>query len=112
MFIDCLILENFIISKRLIIFAGLFSKAIAQSGTNLAPWSQPAYKGVALKRAKQLAQYLGCYMPGDWSKTINCFLDAPAANVTQAFYEFFVSDKNTFKKYYFPYSLIMVLFIC
>lgn len=73
---------------------GLFSKAIAQSGTNLAPWSQPAHKGVAKKRAKQLAKYFSCYKSNDWSHTIDCLRNVPAVNITAAFYEFFVSITN------------------
>lgn len=70
---------------------GLFSKAIAHSGTNLAPWSQPAHKGVARKRAKQLAEYFDCYKPNDWSQTIACLRNVPAIDITAAFYNFFVT---------------------
>lgn len=66
-------------------------KAIAQSGTNLAPWSQPARKGVAKKRAAELAQKFNCLFPNHWSNTINCLRNVPAANITAAFYEFFVT---------------------
>lgn len=72
---------------------GLFSRAIAQSGTNLAPWSLPAYEGVAKGRAKQLAGYLDCYKPNDWPQTIDCLRDVPAKNITAALYDFFVSIK-------------------
>lgn len=75
---------------------GLFSKGIAQSGTNLAPWSQPAHKGVAVERATQLAKQFDCYMPNDWPKTINCLRDIPATNITAAFSDFFVSANNLF----------------
>lgn len=80
--------EQFLIS-------GLFSKAIAHSGTNLAPWSQPAHKGVAIKRATQLAKYFDCYAP-KWSQTIDCLREIPAKDITAAFYDFFVNTNNEF----------------
>lgn len=72
--------------------SGLFSKAIAQSGTNLAAWSQPAHEGVARQRATQLAEMFKCYTPNDWSKSIDCLRQVPAENITAAFYDFFVSS--------------------
>lgn len=71
--------------------AGLFSKAIAQSGTNLAAWSQPAHKGVARQRATQLAEMFKCDVPNDWTKSIDCLRQVSAENITAAFYDFFVS---------------------
>lgn len=76
-------------------FSGLFSKAIAQSGTNLAAWAQPAHDGVAAKRATKLAQLLGCYKPKNWPKTLNCLRNESAENITAAFYHFFVSTCTT-----------------
>lgn len=73
---------------------GLFSKAIAMSGTNLAPWSQPAYKGVARKRAIQLAQHFDCYKPNDWPQSIDCLRNVSAKDITAAVYEFFVNMRS------------------
>lgn len=73
---------------------GLFSRAIAQSGINLAPWSLPAYAGVAKERAKQLADSLDCYKSNDWSGTMECLRNVPAKNITAALYDFFVCVGN------------------
>lgn len=73
---------------------GLFSKAIAQSGTNLAAWSQPAHKGVAQARAVQLAESFKCYEPNSWPTTLDCLRKVSAENVTAAFYDFFVISLN------------------
>lgn len=73
---------------------GLFSKAIAQSGTNLAAWSQPAHKGVAAHRATKLADMFKCNTRNDWPKTIDCLREVSAENITAAFYEFFVRKKS------------------
>lgn len=70
---------------------GLFSKAIAQSGTNFAPWAQPAHKGVPQKRATYLAKKFNCYYENKWKKTINCLRKIPAENITATFYDYFVS---------------------
>lgn len=70
---------------------GLFSKAIAMSGTHLAPWSQPAYKGVARKRAIQLAQNFDCYKPNDWAQSIDCLRNVSAKDITAAVHDFFVN---------------------
>lgn len=70
---------------------GLFSKVIALSGTSLAPWAQPAHTGVAKDRAKQLAKNFDCYKPNDWSQSLDCLRNVPAANITAAIYDFFVS---------------------
>lgn len=69
---------------------GLFSKAIAQSGTNLAPWAQPAHKGVPQKRATYLAKKFDCYHANNWKKSLNCLRKVPAENITATFYDFFV----------------------
>lgn len=73
---------------------GLFSKAIAQSGTNLAPWAQPAHDGIAPKRATKLAQSFKCYTPDNWTKTIDCLRKQSAENITAAFYDFFEWDTD------------------
>lgn len=70
---------------------GLFSKAIAQSGTNLAAWSQPAHKGVAVDRATKLAKKFDCYKSNDWSKTIECLRTISGDDITASFYDYFVS---------------------
>lgn len=74
---------------------GLFSKAIAQSGTSLAPWALPAYEGVAQKRARQLADYLDCYKDNDWAETIECLRKVPAKNITGLLYDFYVRFFDT-----------------
>lgn len=68
---------------------GLFHRAISQSGTNLDPWAQPAHRGVAETRAKRLGEMMGCIEDGD--AMIECLRKVPAANITAAFYDFFVS---------------------
>lgn len=62
------------------------------SGTHLAAWSQPAYKGVARKRARRLAKQFECYTPNDWPQTIECLRNVSATDITAAFYDFFVND--------------------
>lgn len=74
------------------LFTGLFSKAIAQSGTNLAAWSQPAHKGVARHRATKLAEMFKCHTPNNWPKTLDCLRTVSAENITAAFYDFFKWD--------------------
>lgn len=73
---------------------GLFSKAIAQSGTSLAPWALPAYEGVPQKRARQLADFFDCYKDNDWSATVECLRSVPAQNITGVLYDFYVSLFN------------------
>ncbi|XP_031616881.1 cholinesterase 2-like, partial [Contarinia nasturtii] len=73
---------------------GLYSKAIAMSGTNLAPWAQPAHKGVAKKRAKQFAEYFNCYSPNNWTQTIECLRNVPAASISSSYYDFFEFDTD------------------
>lgn len=72
-------------------FLGLFSKAIAQSGTNLAPWAEPAHKGIARKRATQLAEYFDCHKLNDFGQTVECLRSVPAANITAALNNLFVN---------------------
>lgn len=64
---------------------------MSQSGTNLAPWTQPALKGVARKRATQLAERMNCYKPNDWSQTIECLRNVPAYNISAFAFELFVN---------------------
>lgn len=83
--------ERFIYKEKYkLAYLGLFSKAIAQSGTNLAAWSQPAHTGVARTRAIQLSESFKCYEPKSWPKTLDCLRTISAENVTAAFYDFFV----------------------
>lgn len=69
---------------------GLFARAISQSGTNLAPWSQPAHPGVAAQRAAKLAAIVGCETEAG-SEMVECLRGVSAADLTAAFYAFFVS---------------------
>lgn len=71
---------------------GLFTKVIAQSGSNFDTWAQPAHDGVAKKRAAKLAEMMGCEKSNDWKQTINCLRSASAKDITAAFYDFFVSS--------------------
>ena len=71
---------------------GLFSKAIALSGTNIASWSLPPARGLAREKAKKMAEHFDCYKPNDWSQSIDCLRKVPAANITAATYNFFVSQ--------------------
>nr|AXB38858.1 juvenile hormone esterase [Sitodiplosis mosellana] len=73
---------------------GLFSKAIAMSGTHLAAWSQPAYEGVARKRATRLAKQFECYEPNNWIQSIDCLRNVSAKDITAAFYDFFEFDTD------------------
>lgn len=73
---------------------GLFSKAIAQSGTYFASWAAPAHDKVASKRAAKLAESFKCYTPNDWSKTIDCLRTVSAENITASFYDFFEWDTD------------------
>lgn len=80
---------------------GLFQKGISQSGTNLDPWAQPAHENVAPTRAAKLGEIVGCPKNGnDWSEMIKCLRTVDAADITKAFYDFFVS----FSKYIFPFA--------
>lgn len=71
---------------------GLFQKGISESGTNLDPWAQPAHHSVAPTRAAKLGEIVGCRKNGnDWSEMIKCLRTVDAADITKAFYDFFVS---------------------
>lgn len=70
---------------------GLFSKAIAQSGTNLAAWAQPGLDGVAEERTIKLAELMGCEKSRDWKETIKCLRSASASEMIAATQNFFVS---------------------
>lgn len=50
----------------------------------------PAHEGVARKRAISLAKSFNCYDSNSWSKAIDCLRKVPAANITSAFYDYFV----------------------
>lgn len=87
-------------------FLGLFSKGVAFSGTNLASWSLSVQKGVARKRAKQLAGYFGCYNPKKWSQTIDCLRNVSATKITAALYKFFVNINlsKSIYSFYHPFN--------
>lgn len=71
---------------------GLFHQGISQSGTNLDPWAQPAHETVAPTRAAKLGEIVGCPKDGnDWSGMMKCLRTVAAADITKAFYDFFVS---------------------
>lgn len=94
------------------ISSGLFSKAIAQSGTNLAAWSQPAHKGIARDRAIKLADMFKCHKPNHWPKTLNCLRKIPAENITAAFYDFFVSLRlsSFYRANFYKFLYFLIIF--
>lgn len=73
---------------------GLFHRAIAQSGTSLAPWGAVAHKGVAKERAKKLGEILNCphNNENNLKPMIDCLRKASAKDITEAFYDFFKWD--------------------
>lgn len=72
---------------------GLFHRAIAQSGTNLSPWSMMTHKGVAKDRALKLGEMMNC-PTDDTREMINCLRKVSAKNITEAFYDFFKWDTD------------------
>lgn len=74
---------------------GLFHRVISQSGVNLDSWAAPAHKGVAPARAIRLGEIVGCKIEKSeklrWPRLIECLREKPAADITKAFYDFFVS---------------------
>ena len=79
---------------------GLFHKVIAQSGTHLDPWAAPLHAGEAPVRALRLGEMMGCKVDDEeeeakWSKLIQCLRGKPAEDITNAFYDFFVSKNPT-----------------
>lgn len=77
--------------------AGLFHKAIIQSGTYFNPWAQPAHKGVPAKRANKVGELLGCNTkPNDWKNLLKCLHGKSAENITATVYDFFVSTHLPF----------------
>lgn len=78
-------------------YAGLFQRAISQSGTNLSPWSQPAHPGIAEDRAIALAGWFNCYYNGsEWSAALDCLREKDPVEITKFFYKLFVSITNMF----------------
>lgn len=71
--------------------AGLFHKAISQSGTALVPWAE-SQPGEAIRRAKKLAVLMGCP-----EKPSNVFLDClrtkNSYDLIGTEYNFYVSSK-------------------
>lgn len=87
MYLDLIFKNSFIL--------GLFHRAIAHSGTNLAPWSQPANKGFAATQAKKLAELFDCYDPDALTTDIlDCLREVPASKMSLALYTFFVSIRD------------------
>lgn len=71
---------------------GLFHRAIAQAGVNMASWALPARKGFARQQTAKLAKMFNCYRPNDWAGIVDCLRTIPWQNITATIYEFFVSD--------------------
>ncbi|XP_054728696.1 venom carboxylesterase-6-like [Anastrepha obliqua] len=71
---------------------GLFHKAIAQSGTYFCPWGQPEHKGIAAKRAREMAQMVGCNPDEKWQKLLRCLRTKNADDIVATLYEFFEWD--------------------
>lgn len=70
--------------------AGLFHKAISQSGTALVPWAESPF-GEASKRAMKLAELLGC--PHTPSKTfIECLRTKDSYDIIGTEFDFYVWD--------------------
>lgn len=72
-------------------FLGLFHRAIAESGVNMAPWALPARKGFARQQTTKLAKIFDCYTPNDWARTLDCLRTIPSQNITATLEDFFVS---------------------
>lgn len=76
-------------------YLGLFSRAIASSGSNIASWAQPQEKGMARKRTEQLAKRFDCFIiPRNWTHIIDCLRNVPAKNMSAVAYEFLVNITN------------------
>ncbi|XP_011185054.2 uncharacterized protein LOC105213718 [Zeugodacus cucurbitae] len=71
---------------------GLFHKAIAQSGTYYNPWAQPEHKGVPAKRARKVAQLVGCNPQEKWQAILRCLRNKEASDIVATLYEFFEWD--------------------
>lgn len=77
--------------KLISFFLGLFHRAIAESGVNMAPWALPARKGFARQQTTKLAKIFDCYTPNDWARTLDCLRTIPSQNITATLEDFFVS---------------------
>lgn len=87
---------------------GLFHRGISQSGTFLDPWAAVAHPGVAEKRSIQMGEKMGCQINNsNFAEMIECLRKVPAKNVTEAFYDYFVS----FCRFLWLISLLICRFI-
>ncbi|XP_053697726.1 juvenile hormone esterase [Sabethes cyaneus] len=75
---------------------GLFQRVISQSGVNLDSWAQPTHPGVARKRSIQLGEMVGCEQgrKQNFREMMRCLREVSAAEITKAFYGFFVWDTD------------------
>nr|AME15818.1 carboxylesterase [Bactrocera dorsalis] len=71
---------------------GLFHKAIVQSGSYYNPWGQPEHKGTPAKRARKVAQLVGCNPEENWQQILRCLRTKEASDVVATLYEFFEWD--------------------
>lgn len=89
----------------------MFHRAISQSGTNLSPWSQPAYPGIATQRAIAIAEWFQCYHNDtDWSTILDCLRDQDSIEITKFFYKLFVRLLNFFYRK-FALSILQLCFL-
>lgn len=84
---------------------GLFHKAIVQSGAYYNPWAQPEHKGVPAKRARKVAQLVGCNPEENWQNILRCLRTKKASDVVATLYDLYVSFSNA-------YSMIIKTYIC
>ncbi|XP_049311515.1 juvenile hormone esterase-like [Bactrocera dorsalis] len=71
---------------------GLFHKAIVQSGSYYNPWAQPEHKGTPAKRARKVAQLVGCNPEENWQHILRCLRTKEASDVVATLYDFFEWD--------------------
>lgn len=76
---------------------GLIHKAIIQSGVDMNPWAQPAFKGVSYNRTRSFADQVKCkkdLLPTKWDQTMECLRETSAEALTLGFYALYVSIKS------------------
>lgn len=76
--------------------AGLFHKAIVQSGSYYNPWAQPEHKGIPAKRARKVAHLVGCNPEENWQNILRCLRTKEASDVVATLYEFYVSFNRAY----------------
>lgn len=86
--------------------SGLFHRAIAQAGVNMAPWALPARKGFAREQTAKLAKMFNCYTPNNWTSTVDCLRTVPSQKIIATLYNFYVSDSSEFVSHSFEFSPI------